>query len=397
MTGSSSGNDQSVEVPSKDPNEVMPWDRAGWRSRYEPREELGGGGYGVVLRVIHIASQQQRALKHPRNNDPEFLARFKREIEVMRRLDHPNVVQILDDDENRDWYAMPLAASTLLEAAPGLSDDEVARMTIEVARGLAAAHRQGFIHRDVKPSNILRDDAPSDFPSWRIADFGIVRRPPDEPTELKTSRPLGTQGFIAPEVALGSSDVTPAADVYGLGRTLAWATTGVAPERFEHIAGRGAWGDLVDRMTEFEPARRIQQMDDVVAGVRGVLRKQRAEREAAWAKGRRYDLLARDESVLWSVFEEAREPDEPGDEPAASVWQLERAGHGTALARVSLRKLIELGYLRSTHRESNDGPYLCYAPTPKAWTWAQEYAERISSVDAAAPNSPKAPDDDIPF
>jgi len=397
---SSSEGGQSVGVPSKDPDKVMPWDLAGWRSRYEPREELGGGGYGVVLRVVHVASGEVRALKHPRSNEPEVMARFKREIEVMRRLDHPNVVRILDHDENFDWFAMPLAASTLLDAARGMSDDEIARVVIDVARGLDAAHRHGFIHRDVKPSNILLDDDAVDFPPWRIADFGIVRRPPGEPTQLKTTRPIGTEGFMAPEVAVGSSEITVTADIYGLGRTLAWATTGVVPERFEHIEGRGAWADLVSRMTEIAPSSRIQQMSEVVVGVRAVLRKLRAERAATWGQGRTRGLSSHDEKVLWSVFEEANEPDEPDQEPSASIWQLERSrGLPKALIRVSIKKLLDLGYLTTTQRETNDGPLVCYAPTQKAWTWAQDYADRVREVGVEPPRSapPNDPNDDIPF
>ena len=80
-------------MPSKAPSERLPWERAGWEATHERDDEpLGEGGWGVVRPVIHRASSERRALKHPVKEDPEVLARFKREIEVQSQVAHRHVI-----------------------------------------------------------------------------------------------------------------------------------------------------------------------------------------------------------------------------------------------------------------------------------------------------------------
>src|SRR6188474_2777181 len=99
----------SVPVPSKDPDAILPWERAGWEATHEvDGDPLGEGGWGIVRPVIHRASGERRALKHPVREDAEVRARFKREIEVQSRVQHRHVMPILEHDPEHRWFTMPL-------------------------------------------------------------------------------------------------------------------------------------------------------------------------------------------------------------------------------------------------------------------------------------------------
>jgi serine/threonine protein kinase len=300
-----------------------------------------------VIPVVHLASGERRALKHPLHANDESLARFKREIEVQRKLSHPNIMPILDVDPAFEWFAMPWASRTFYEAARGMSDDELATAFTAAALGLHAAHRAGYVHRDVKPSNLVDLTDDHERPQWVVSDFGIVRRPPGETTNLKTTHALGTDGFIAPEVALGgrTAKITPRADAYSLGRMIAWATTGVYPVRFDPLDARGHWAPLATRMTAFEPDERPGNMLEVVAGIRAVLGAQRAERHAAWGQRAPAGLTAHEEALLAVVFEEAAEPDDDGRDIEISFAALKRRFARVGPLRVSLKHLVELGFL----------------------------------------------------
>ncbi|HET9623224.1 MAG TPA: protein kinase [Kofleriaceae bacterium] len=381
MSSSSSGVG-SVPVPSGNPDEVQPWERDGWQASYRADGPPREGGFGAVLPVIHLASGERRALKHPLHVSDEALARFKREIEVQRKITHPNIMPILDVDPAFEWFAMPWASRSFYEAARGMSDDELATAFTAAALGLHAAHRAGYVHRDVKPSNLVDLTDDHAHPAWVVSDFGIVRRPPGQTTNLKTTHALGTDGFIAPEVALGgrTAKVTPRADIYSLGRMIAWATTGVYPARFDPLAARGHWAPLAERMTAFEPDERPGTMLEIVAGIRAVLAAQRAERHAAWGERAPGALSALEEALLAAVFEEASEPGDDGEDIAIGVEPLKRHARSQAALRVSLKHLVELGFLVE-HRPR--GQPRTYSPTARAWAWAQAHAEQLAAPDSA--------------
>lgn len=258
--GRSSSGIGSVLVASKDPDAIALWEQEGWQALYMPDgDTLGEGGWGVVRPVRHVASGERRALKHPLHDNEEARARFKREIEVQSKIHHRHVMPVLDHDDRFSWFTMPLALRTLETGAPEMLNDELATVVAHAARGLKAAHDNEYVHRDVKPSNILEvGRGNDDSPIWVVGDFGVVRRPANEATNLKTKHALGTEGFMAPEVVLGKhGNITLLADVYSLGRTIAWATTGVRPEGLAPLEARWPWATLVARMTAFDPGATV--------------------------------------------------------------------------------------------------------------------------------------------
>ena len=275
--------------------------------------------------------------------------------------------------------------------------------------GLYAAHHQGFIHRDVKPSNILQyeEDGGSDQPDWVIADFGLVYRPKGQGTDLHTKRGPGTDGFIAPEVALNQGEISPAADVYSLGkfRTLAWLTTGTMPEGFKPLDAPGIWTTLVAQMTAFEPNRRLQTMIDVIVGIRRVQGELRALRTKLWGSKRTSQISIDDEDVLLTVINNPMDPEDENSELAAPYGRLASIFPSIGLLNLSLRRLVERGYSRQgmyAYVDRDGRNMRTYIPTPQAWRWLEDNLERVRygcfrKRKRAKPSVVPMSDDDIPF
>jgi hypothetical protein len=171
--------------------------------------------------------------------------RVRREAEVLARLHHPNIVELLEVvDEGHDLtLVMPyLPGGTLADrvARRGVAPPaSVARMLPVLAGAVAAAHRAGVVHRDLKPGNVLfdADGVP------HLADFGVASSRDDTAGLTATGTVVGTPGFMAPEQARGD-DAGQAADVFSLGATLLFAATGDGPY------GKGAPDLLMVRAAE---------------------------------------------------------------------------------------------------------------------------------------------------
>jgi hypothetical protein len=171
--------------------------------------------------------------------------RIEREAEVLTRLDHPNVVALLEVLEEGDelTLVMPyLPGGTLADrvARHGPAPvAEVLRLADDLAGALAAAHRAGGVHRDLKPGNVLfdADGVP------QLADFGVASSRDDTAGLTAVGTVVGTPGFMAPEQARGE-EAGQAADVFALGATLLFAATGEGPY------GRGAADLLMVRAAQ---------------------------------------------------------------------------------------------------------------------------------------------------
>ncbi|GGY06382.1 serine/threonine-protein kinase [Streptomyces djakartensis] len=201
--------------------------------RYRLDVEIGRGGMGEVWRAYDEMLARPVAVKLllPQDTDATAASRFRLEAQTAGRLNHPNVVGVLDFGEydNRLYLVMELvdgdSLAGVLSASGALPAERVAALAAQAAAGLAAAHAQGIVHRDVKPANLLLDA----HGTLKIGDFGIARFLDDPGAALTaTGQIVGTGLYLAPERALGRP-AGPASDMYSLGCVLYQLLSGRPP------------------------------------------------------------------------------------------------------------------------------------------------------------------------
>jgi serine/threonine protein kinase/CheY-like chemotaxis protein len=202
-------------------------------------DRLGAGGMGTVFKARHRRMNRLVALKvlaREAAGQASFAQRFEREIEIIAQLSHPNIVMAFDAGESASglYLVMELVDGCDLgsEVARGgpFSTAIAVDCILQAARGLACAHEQGIVHRDVKPANLLRDTAGV----VKVADLGLARPSSSEMGAVDASLTqagviLGTAPFMAPEQALDSTTVERRVDVYSLGCTLFYLLAGRPP------------------------------------------------------------------------------------------------------------------------------------------------------------------------
>ena len=212
-----------------------------WRlGNYEILEEIGRGGMGVIYRARQRHSRRIVALKRVLSyhaDSSDTLARFRREAEAAASLDHPNILPIYEVGESEDgvpFFSMKYASGgSLQEVGPALRDDqrEIVRLMAKITRAVQYAHRQGILHRDLKPGNILLDSRSEPL----VSDFGLAKWLDTSSDLTRTLTIFGTPGYIAPEQAKGpAANLKPAADVYSLGAILFDLLSGRPPFLGEH-------------------------------------------------------------------------------------------------------------------------------------------------------------------
>jgi eukaryotic-like serine/threonine-protein kinase len=213
--------------------------------RYELEELVGSGGMSGVFRARDNQLDRRVAIKilHQRYaGDPEYLERFRREARAVAQLSHPNIVTVIDrgDDGGRQFIVFEHVDGENLKELVVRSGRLPVRRALElalaVADGLAFAHGQGLVHRDVKPQNVLL----SNEGDVKVTDFGIARSLEVDHGVTQTGTVIGTGEYLAPEQASGQP-VSPATDVYSLGVVLWEMLAGEVPfdgENFVAVALR---------------------------------------------------------------------------------------------------------------------------------------------------------------
>jgi len=263
--------------------------------RYELEEVVGQGGMSTVYKAHDSLLERYVALKvlHQQyNEDEDFVERFKREARSVAQLQHPNIVTVIDrgEEDGRQYIVFEFIdgenLKELVVRKGRLEVRDALEIADEVAQGLAFAHENGLVHRDVKPQNVLLNgDGRA-----KVTDFGIARSLDVEHGVTQTGTILGTSNYIAPEQATGQP-VDAHTDVYSLGIVLYEMITGELPfpgESFVAIAMKHIQqpspnvldirGDvplrvasMIDRALEKDPEQRFPTMGAFAAEIEASL------------------------------------------------------------------------------------------------------------------------------
>jgi serine/threonine protein kinase len=227
---------------------------------YRLERLLGEGGMGIVFRALREPDEEVVALKVLRaelSADETYRRRFAREGRIAAGLSQRHLVTVVDSGEvnGRPYlaarYVVGRSLAELIEAEGPLGLSALLRTTSEVATALDTLHREGLVHRDVKPANIMVDESGASF----LTDFGLAKG--EAATVLtRPGRVVGTLDYLAPEVIRGAS-AGPAADIYALGCVT-----------YECIAGRPPFGkvgfvDAALASIQQEPADPCEGRDDL--------------------------------------------------------------------------------------------------------------------------------------
>src|SRR4051812_25843145 len=204
---------------------------------YRVEGTIGAGSMGEVFKGVDTGLNRKVAIKilsEKHRDSPELRQRFVREGRAVAAISHPNVVQVFATGsfDERPYIAMELLDGTdlgsIVEKNGPLSSADAAHAVLDAAQGLAAAAKAGLIHRDVKPSNLVRLSGGE----VKVTDFGLAKPvdPSSEPALTAMGVVVGTPDYIAPEQARGET-IDERVDIYALGGTLYFLLTGIPPFR----------------------------------------------------------------------------------------------------------------------------------------------------------------------
>jgi tetratricopeptide (TPR) repeat protein/tRNA A-37 threonylcarbamoyl transferase component Bud32 len=235
--------------------------------RYRIERELGRGGMATVYLAEDVRHGRPVAIKvlHPELGAWLGAERFLAEIRITARLQHPNILPLLDSGEMEGllYYVMPyVAGETLrarLERERQLPIAEAVRITKDVAAALAYAHAAGIIHRDIKPENILLGTPNAGAPApVLLADFGIARSIDAGADRLTgTGITVGTAAYMSPEQATAERELDARSDIYSLGCVLYEMLAGEPP-----FTGANARVILSKQLSD--PVRPVSRIRDTV-------------------------------------------------------------------------------------------------------------------------------------
>ena len=202
--------------------------------RYRIEAIVGTGGMAFVYRALDELKQQTVAIKVLRpeyESDMEFVRRFSREAEAAAKMSHENIVNLLDVGIDGDMryivmeFVDGMTLKEMIRTAGSIHPDVALRMTMRILAAVDHAHRNGIVHRDIKPQNILVDREGQ----VKVADFGIARHKASQNTQLDPNgSALGSVHYLSPEQARGEV-ADEQSDLYSVGVCMYEMLTGVVP------------------------------------------------------------------------------------------------------------------------------------------------------------------------
>ncbi len=242
---------------------------------YELRETIGAGGFGAVYRAHQPLVGREVAIKiilPQYANHPDFIRRFEVEAQVIARLEHPHIIPLYDywrDGEGAYLVMRFLRGGSLRATIKGnqMPLEAASKMLDHIAGALAVAHRQGVVHRDIKPDNILLDEEGNAY----LTDFGIAKELGNEASNVtQADMVVGSPAYLSPE-QVKSETVTAQSDIYSLGVVLYEVLTGQHP-----FPDAGVTALLIKHLQEALPL--VQDIrEDVPPGVDEIIQRATAK------------------------------------------------------------------------------------------------------------------------
>jgi tetratricopeptide (TPR) repeat protein len=351
--------------------------------RYRIERELGEGGASIVFLACDLRHDRLVALKVL---DQAMTAaardRCRREVRIAAHLNHPHILPLLDSGEvdvgkegpPRLWYTMPWVSGDSLRHRlardASLPPAEAIRIACEVADALDYAHREGLLHLDIKPENILLQDGHA-----LVADFGIARALAPVPEQAPgPEQPLaGTPAYMSPEQRSGTSGLDARSDLYAVGRVLLemltgaprHARTGTEPDVEALLpdtlgASRACLAAVITRALSPAAEERYSSGRELAAALSGALNGAPERREAPGSQRRRRTLLAAPVLLLaaglaWAAVRGGGDalPDAlPPPDPVAYDLYLQARDPTLARTNAGARRALDL-YSRAVERDSN--------------------------------------------
>ena len=321
---------------------------------YEIQRKLGEGGMGSVFLARQKSLDRLVALKVIAPSfagNAGFIARFQREARAAGHLNHPNIVQGIDvarDETTGLWYfAMEYvngpSVSRILKDGP-IPEARALKIVQQIAAALEFAEKRGFVHRDIKPDNILltaSDDT-------KLADLGLAKHTGDDASLTQAGMAVGSPHYISPEQARGEKDIDIRTDIYSLGATLFHMVTGRTP--FE---GPTSAVIMVKHIQDEVPSAR--QFNPQVSEACSKLIARMTRRDRNQRIKTPGELLAKIELTLNPPREPARVRSENGERPRANARIENKKPGGLVFAGIAtgVLALIVVAYFM-TGKEGTD-------------------------------------------
>lgn len=242
----------------------------------EIKERLGKGGQGEAFKIDLFNKKQHKckgeyAIKFLSSNNgtDNFKERFRREGHVQANLTHENIIPIYlyNLSDEKPWFVMELADASLQEILENqiATEIEILNGFLDLLKGLDFIHSKGFVHRDIKPNNILKVGS-----RYKIADFGLVRTIDPNLSSVQLTEIgsfWGTNGYTAPEVISPNPLYSERSDIYSTGRVLFEIT-----KFYPNI--EDLFYSIISKCTETSPNRRYQKVADIIRDVNNIISKE---------------------------------------------------------------------------------------------------------------------------